>query len=348
MIEIMVAIASLLLGSQVFGLSLLPNDAGADDHDPADHSHDYLEFKDEPVLGNDQDDVINDTDEANHLKGNGGNDEIQGNRGSDWIEGGEGDDTIFADEGRDLVEGDDGDDLIDGGAWHDFLGGGSGDDTIEGGTGRDALFGNDGNDQLSGGDWHDTLTGGGGSDILHGGKGHDVLYGGGVDIPGDTVGYDQTATLARTLHIALEANFEALSTATDEEIDAFAADFLARNGHLLTTDETDPDGVDYLFGDAGSDTLYLDSGDEGTGGADQDTFVLNANPTGNAPAIVHDYTAEDLIELEYDGTGDAPDVAIAMNGAGDQYLLVGDEVLARFVAPATAVTLASVQLVPIT
>jgi Ca2+-binding RTX toxin-like protein len=127
------------------------------------------------------------TDDADTIKGlggddciwgDGGNDIAYGGTGNDFIDGGTGNDNIFGEAGNDLLRGGDGNDSMFGGSENDDMYGGEGNDKIFGETGSDDINGQAGNDQLFGGDDVDTLKGGEGNDKLYGEAGSDVLTGG--------------------------------------------------------------------------------------------------------------------------------------------------------------------------
>lgn len=108
-------------------------------------------------------------DNANLMRGRGGNDTLSG----DW-----GNDTIFGDAGADSLLGGEGDDHIKGGAANDTIDGGPGNDFIHGQNGVDLVDGAGGNDTITGNNGEDTLMGGAGSDLVKGGYNWDTVYGG--------------------------------------------------------------------------------------------------------------------------------------------------------------------------
>lgn len=110
--------------------------------------------------GNNGNNTIFGTAQADEIYGLGGNDYLDGRGGNDLVDGGAGNDKIF------------------GGLGDDELYGGTGRDTLRGGAGWDVLFGNTDNDSLFGDDGYDVLDGGRGDDVLNGGTGGDDLYGG--------------------------------------------------------------------------------------------------------------------------------------------------------------------------
>lgn len=90
--------------------------------------------------GNNGNNLLIGTDEADILVGNGGNDTLEGGKGNDLFNGGSGNDRIAGEEG---------DDLLVGLYGNDFLNGGSGDDTLTGGPGFDTMVGGLGADQFN-------------------------------------------------------------------------------------------------------------------------------------------------------------------------------------------------------
>ena len=103
------------------------------------------------IIGDDTDNVLTGTDQADLIKAMGGND------------------TVTALEGTDRVHGGTGNDSIDGGPGDDQLSGGEGDDTVVGGDGSDYVRGRIGNDALTGDEGRDLLRGGRGDDREDGG-----------------------------------------------------------------------------------------------------------------------------------------------------------------------------------
>jgi len=105
-------------------------------------------------------------DQAEVIRGLGGDDRIWGYGGNDDLGGG---------EGTDLLHGDDGTDRLDGGSGDDQLSGGTGNDRLVGEVGFDYLDGGTGADSLDGGTLEDLLIGRGGDDVLIGGLGNDYF-----------------------------------------------------------------------------------------------------------------------------------------------------------------------------
>ena len=147
------------------------------------------------ILGDDNPNHLNGTNEADiiigfggddtlagHLDddliyGNLGNDSIDGDAGDDTLYGGQGGDNISGGFGNDLIYGNFGNDTISADSGNDTIFGGQGDDSIAGNSGNDLIYGNLGNDILEGQDGNDTMFGGHGNDVLSGGDGNDIIYG---------------------------------------------------------------------------------------------------------------------------------------------------------------------------
>lgn len=99
------------------------------------------------------------------------------------VQGNQGNDVLLGSADADRILGGPGNDLLWGNRGADWLAGGSGDDSLFGGTGADYLIGDTdslsafagGNDRLSGDEGPDSLLGGGGRDLLYGGSGADLF-----------------------------------------------------------------------------------------------------------------------------------------------------------------------------
>lgn len=98
------------------------------------------------VQGNQGNDVLLGSADADRILGGSGNDLIWGNRGADWLAGGSGDDSLFGGPGADFLIGD-GEGLSAFGG-NDRLSGDEGPDSLQGGAGRDVLYGGSGADMF--------------------------------------------------------------------------------------------------------------------------------------------------------------------------------------------------------
>jgi Ca2+-binding RTX toxin-like protein len=99
--------------------------------------------------GNALDNKLTGTEDANDLRGYGGNDLIQSLGGDDRLYGGEGNDNLVGGAGNDVLNGDAGVDRLTGGDGNDVLKGGDGADNLEGGAGADTLSGGTGADMFT-------------------------------------------------------------------------------------------------------------------------------------------------------------------------------------------------------
>jgi hypothetical protein len=108
------------------------------------------------IAGNDGDNFLVGTPQADVICGDTGNDRINGNAGNDLIYPGAGWDTVNAGLGADTV--------LDN-AGNDHLNGSDGADDIRAGIGRDVLRGGTGNDRLDGGPHADVCRGDAGHDV---------------------------------------------------------------------------------------------------------------------------------------------------------------------------------------
>ncbi len=183
------------------------------------------------------------------------------------IDGGAGNDKIYLTDpgntgnyaaGAATISGGDGDDEIYGGSGNDVIHGDKGVDEIHGGVGDDLAFGDagtvrkdsvvvtvgltDSDDELYGDAGNDILIGGGGSDTMKGGGDNDLIIGDG-------------ATIIFT-----------------------AADKIKANIGVVKYTQRDQNGVkDFLWGEAGLDTIYGGYGDDEIhGGAEADTIFGEA------------------------------------------------------------------------
>jgi Ca2+-binding RTX toxin-like protein len=205
---------------------------------------------------------------ASLIAGDDGDNSLNGTENADDISGGGGNDTLF---GRG------GDDRVDGGTGDDVLHGGDGNDDLRGGTGRDAASyaqaaaavrvdlgisgaqatGGGGTDtltdieDLAGSAFDDTLIGNGAANRLSGGAGNDVLVGSTGDIldggaGNDTVSYANAALWDLTVDLAISG---------------------AQTGGALIS-------IENVIGSAGFDTLKGDGGaNRLSGGAANDMLM---------------------------------------------------------------------------
>lgn len=120
------------------------------------------------AIADDNNNVVNGTEDNDSLPGLGGDDIIFGLAGDDMLAGG---------DGNDILRGGDGNDNINTGAGDDLVFGDDGDDSIGGMAGRDTVFAGAGNDSVV---WNDPT-----GDVVYGDAGNDMLRGG--DTAADTI-----------------------------------------------------------------------------------------------------------------------------------------------------------------
>ena len=230
------------------------------------------------VIGGRSGDTLTGNDQANELRGMGGNDALTGGAGADMLKGGDGNDTL---------KGDDGDDMLDGGPGADKLDGGgtlqdSGTDiatyaSAEAGVTVDLSGGNSGRGDAAGDsfDGIEQYVGSYHADIFIAGDDPDHITGGPAtggpggngDTSNDTVSYvrsdggvtvDLSATGAQSTN---DNGYASGDTLTDIEnvIGSDHRDILtaADGGSVITGGEED----DTLVGGSGSDTFVFASGD---------------------------------------------------------------------------------------
>ncbi|MCT7967757.1 DUF4347 domain-containing protein [Laspinema sp. D1] len=249
----------------------------------------YLPFG-QPIMGSNNDDLLNgwsnsdliygeggnDTitgeDENDTLYGGPGNDQVSGGPGNDGLDGGEGSDRLYGDAGNDLLLGGDGNDLLHGGDGDDSLHGGGGSDELHGDAGNDYLYGGDGNDRLRGGDGDDILEGNAGNDWLDGDAGRNVIFGGDGD---------------------------------DRLYGGGEFDYLegGRGRDLLDGQE----GDDILNGGEGNDRLYGNSGNDllmgGSGNDEIHGYLGNDTIYGDLPDSSHQVATESNNDILYGQQG---------------------------------------------
>jgi len=236
--------------------------------------------------GNNQNNSIVGTADADTINGNGGNDTLFGGLGNDLLFGGSGADTLDGGAGADSLNGGDGIDTITyagspggvtvnlttgigrgadaegdtitqienvvGSSFDDTLTGNAANNTLTGGAGNDTLFGGGGTDTLFGGDGDDVISGGAGGDSLNGGAGIDTL--------------DYSASSAG-ISVNLGSNTASGGDAQGDTITGFENVIGSEANDTLTGTSGDNvlrggNGNDSLYGGAGDDTL------EGGAGAD--------------------------------------------------------------------------------
>ncbi|WP_293406682.1 Ig-like domain-containing protein [Phenylobacterium sp.] len=164
------------------------------------------------VSGGGGDDRIYGGEHTDLLHGNQGDDYILGSLDADTVMGGQGSDFLHGNQGDDIVFGDLGRDSVAGGQGNDFVHGNAGDDVLLGDLGDDTLLGGQGNDAIQGGEGKDLLSGDLGDDVLTGGAGADLFFfqaGGGRDVVTD---FSRAEGDLIVLSTTQAANFQALGS----------------------------------------------------------------------------------------------------------------------------------------
>ena len=239
-------------------------------------------------IGDDNDNSIYASPNAEVILGRGGNDTLEGQNGDDTILGGDGDDVIrgdglfsdpkygYAYRGHDSLTGGAGDDAISGGWGHDYLAGGSGADFLDGDSEGFYPYRADyfGDDTLLGGGGRDTIQSNSGADIIDGGAGRDLLKitigSSDFNHPDQVVNWDFSdgdpkTLLDNTVIRSIERIDIVCGSGDDTVSGGRYADTIAGNG-----------GDDVLTGMGGQD-LFLFNAADGSGGVDRITDFSSAD-----------------------------------------------------------------------
>ena len=268
--------------------------------------------------GQDNDRIINGTDDTDYLSGANGNDRIYGKGGQDQLKGGIGDDRVYGDQDDDRLFGELG---------NDKLYGGYDDDTLDGGAGNDNLYGEQGNDTLLGGEGNDYLDGGIENDSMSGGAGNDTYL---VDSAGDKINDLGATTDIDTVQVIQTISYTLPTNIENAAITATGNGNLT--GNALNNGLTGNDGKNILDGGVGNDKLDGGTGaDSLLGGVGDDAMIGGAgNDTmrGGVGVDLADFAAAGLdisIDLttgkaKGDGTDLLFDIENILAGDGDDTL----------------------------
>ncbi|ARQ01301.1 5'-nucleotidase C-terminal domain-containing protein [Pseudorhodoplanes sinuspersici] len=304
------------------------------------------------ITGDNGDNVLDGTANADTIDGKGGEDRIDGLAGDDRLFGGAGDDLIEGGEGNDYIDGGDDDDVIFGDAGDDILICGLGNDVIKGNAGDDTFVVTslaDGRDSYDGGDGIDTLDlsalsqsitltlkdgvttfatdtienienviGGSADDKLTGNSFDNVLSGNAGD---DTLkgGAGNDTLDGGDGNDTLDGgtgNDTLLGGAGDDILKGGAGDDVIKGGA----------GNDTLTGGAGLDRFVFDSVSDGIdtitdfklSGASEDRIVLSAS-------MFEGFTGDDAFDLIGSGflravvNGNTTEMQIDVDGGGDDF-----------------------------
>ncbi|OZB18880.1 MAG: hypothetical protein B7X55_04290 [Rhodobacterales bacterium 34-62-10] len=227
-----------------------------------------------------------------------------------------GDDTLIGGDGNDTIHGEAGADSLAGGAAEDQLFGGTGDDTLNGDAGNDLLNGGVGINQLFGGDGNDTLVGGTGADAMSGGGGMDFVdysasgAGVSVDLSTNAVSGGDAAndTLSGGIDGIIGSDWNDTLTGYDGQGVDWTNVFFGGGGNDLLDGRGGDDslyggdgadtiiggtGADLIEGGAGDDLIYAGAGDTVTGGAGNDTFLLDPAAMGGGTVTIEGGEADE-------------------------------------------------------
>lgn len=242
---------------------------------------------------------------ADTLYGMGGNDTMDGNGGNDYLDGGDGNDTIYGDTGNDTLIGGLGNDNLYGEADNDIMEGGAGDDNVTGGAGNDTYIYTSGHDifteSSSGTDLIKLIAGWDASDLTfkrYNANPYDLVIQFGSGATNSITLNDhfygaayafETLEFADLSTINLKTKqYETYGTSSGETINGIVNNgstddiiyalggndtIWAGNGHDVVYGG---DGNDTINGEAGNDTLYGEGGNDTlNGGSGDDIYVYS-------------------------------------------------------------------------
>ena len=171
---------------------------------------------------------------------------------------------------------------------------GAGADLVHAGAGIDIVYGEDGNDRLFGDGDNDFLAGGNGDDVMDGGTGGDSLYG--------------------------EAGNDTLTGGSDFVFDQL----VGGDGNDILHGDSGMADYDYLYGNAGDDSFYVDTGDDLTfEQAGEGTDTVYANVAGANNGVYLYANVENLVLLGTTTFGVGNELANNLTGNASVNLLLG-------------------------
>ncbi len=227
----------------------------------------------------------------------------------------EDDDEVFLTVLDDVFSGSDAAEEVFAGAGSDDISGGGGDDILTLGDGNDIADGEEGDDTIFAEDGDDLVRGGEGNDTIFLGDGDD-RYGGIPEEDDFTAGDDE-------VHGG-EGN--------DELLDLDGVNFLygdAGSDFIVAVDERDPANPptpDQLFGGADDDQIFGDDGDTLQGDAGQDFFGIY-HDTGYEVVTLTDFDpATEFLEIISDSGATTLEFEDAIDGSGALVTLDGETV----------------------
>ena len=298
------------------------------------------------VIGNGADNRLFGYDDADTLRGEGGDDVIVGGAGDDLILGGTGDDELWGDEGNDTLNGGAGTDIAryieatggvvvdiaagqaqdgQGGAdvligiewaygsqFADTLRGDAGGNRLNAQGGHDTVEGRAGDDSLLGGAGNDSLAGGAGNDELWGEAGRDTLDGGAGSDLARYVGASGGVVVDLNAGIANDGEGFQDTLISIENVDgSMHADTL--RGDALGNRLFGMGGDDTLVGLGGDDTMRGNGGNDSlAGGAGDDELWGEAGRD-----TLDGGTGFDIVRYLEEAAGIDGDLALGTVAGGD-------------------------------
>ncbi|MFN5059220.1 MAG: calcium-binding protein [Chloroflexota bacterium] len=278
------------------------------------------------IIGDDTNEELNGSPNADLLDGAGGNDVVDGDIGNDTLLGGQGNDVLIAGAGNDTFDGGAGDDTYNvsttssvtvnlqsqratgvdigtddirnienvvGSSASDTLIGNAIANQLSGGESDDTIDGDAGNDTVDGSAGNDTLLGGQGNDVLIAGAGNDTFDGGAGD---DTYNVSTTSSVTVNLQ-SQRATGVNIGTDVIRNIEnivgSSANDTVIGNAAVNLLDGAR--GNDALTGGLGRDVM--------TGGIGKDRFIyialLDSKVGSSGRDVISDFngTSGDSIDL---------------------------------------------------
>ena len=214
----------------------------------------------------------------------GGDDSISSGNGEDLVFGGTGADEVHGGGGHDVVLGDHGRFDVSLPANQNFVSiftstlDGAGNDLIFGDTGDDFILGQQGDDSIYGGAGQDDLTGG--HNVLNGADGNDRVYGGDKPTtPASDIAQESFVTAGDGADVILGDNGRitrtVLSTALPTTWKTYAGPYPDVIREVQRFDDADYiSGNDFLYGDAGQDSIHGQRGNDSIGGGSDDDELI--------------------------------------------------------------------------
>jgi Ca2+-binding RTX toxin-like protein len=273
-------------------------------------------------IGNNLNNMIIGNSGDNDIYGLADNDFLVGGAGNDYISGGVDNDTIFGDAGDDI--------LVDQSGTNTFYGG-DGNDIIVGGLENDTIYGDKGNDIIYGRAGTNTIYGGAGDNTIYGGDDGDTIYadsnnGEQIVLPGNN--YISAGAGNDFIDGADGNDFISGADGIDEINGGNGNDIIiGGNGNDTiygnTLESFDYTEINYLYGDAGDDTIVGAAGNDIIfGGTGNDNINgSNGNDLIYGGDGIDNIYGDDGSDIISGGAG----ADLLSGGAGDDFVYGGDD-----------------------